>query len=234
LSADALTERWIWLIGSVGVAMSAAILQWILERWPQRPSDDAPHARDVAARAWLVQPLRLLYAVGIPAAALLWRGTLTSRGLGLHPPGSATDWMQDLGWGAAIVALTGGALLLGDLQARRLTERTPSTHHNLGVALREAVYHEAHWAFYREPFVLLWGAGPGAWAGLIPVALEALANPARWTDMQRPHRGRDLVVRAGVAVASAMLYIQTQNLWLALGADALLGWGLGQTAPSDD
>jgi len=97
------------------------------------------------------------------------------------------------------------------------------------VALREAIYHQAHWAFYREPFVLLLGVGLGTWAGLIPVAAEALVNPARWTDLQSPARGRDLLIRVGLAVLSALLFIQTQNIWLAILADTGLLWLLGQT-----
>lgn len=190
---------------------------------------------------WIVRSLRLLYAVGIPALALFWRGALTSTGMGLKPffwadnhafdgnPVSWADWLHDIGW-ACLVALGLWLMVtIGEYNAKRLTVQRNTRRHNLGFAIREAVYHQIHWAFYREPFVLLWGIGIGAWAGLAPVAAEALVNPARWSDAQSPARGRDLLIRVGLAVMSAILYIETQNIWVILIADALLVWVLGHT-----
>ena len=124
-------------------------------------------------------------------------------------------------------------IAIGDHTSRRFPVIDQTTHHSLGHSLREAVYHQAHWAFYREPFVLLWGTELGAWAGLIPVAAEALVNPARWTDLQSPARGRDLLIRVGLAVMSAVLFIQTQNIWPVLIVDMLLVWLLGQSPEND-
>ncbi len=190
----------------------------------------------VLENPWFIQPLRLLYAVGIPAAAFLWRGVLTTSGLGLQQffwidnqafdmaPGSWDNWVRDIGWTCAMAFGFWLLVIIADHTTRsRVTQRRPD------VALREAIYHQAHWAFYREPFVLLLGVGLGTWAGLIPVAAEALVNPARWTDLQSPARGRDLLIRVGLAVLSALLFIQTQNIWLAILADTGLLWLLGQT-----
>jgi hypothetical protein len=85
-----------------------------------------------------------------------------------------------------------------------------------------------HWAFYREPFVLLWGLSLGTWAGLLPVAFEAGINPARWDDLRVPPHGRDLLIRVGLAIVGALLFLETQNLWLAILMDAVVGWRLGQ------
>jgi hypothetical protein len=250
----ALLERWVWLNVSLVIALLASALRWFLERpYLQRylnanavpganavPSANAvsiPH-RAVWDRPWIIHPLRLLYAVGIPALALLWRGVLTPSGLGLKPffwadqtlstlSGSWDSWMRDLGWTCAFAGGFWVLVVLADRAAKRLAPPRV-TRHSLSAALREAVYHQAHWAFYREPFVLLLGVGMGAWAGLLPVAGEALLNPARWTDLQSPTRGRDLLIRVGLAVLSAMLFIQTQNIWLMLLADSGLIWLLGQ------
>ena len=240
---NALLERWVWLNISLVIALLASALRWLLERphlqrhlhtnnspTPYRPIWDIP---------WIIHPLRLLYAVGIPSLALLWRGVLTPSGLGLKPfiraadqalstgPGSWDTWMRDLGWTCAFAAGFWVLVALADRTTGRLSPPR-TTQRSLDVALREAVYHQAHWAFYREPFVLLLGVGMGAWAGLLPVAGEALLNPARWTDLQSPTRGRDLLIRAGLAILSAMLFIQTQNIWLMLLADTGLAWLLGQ------
>ena len=226
------------------IALLASALRWFLER-PQLQgrlrTDAAPTPqRAVWDMPWIIHPLRLLYAVGIPAMALLWRGALTPSGLGLKPffwaadqmlstaPGSLDNWARDLGWTCAFAI---GFWVLVAIADRTTKSLSPSreTRRSLGEALREAVYHQAHWAFYREPFVLLLGVGMGTWAGLLPVAGEALLNPARWTDLQSPARGRNLLIRVGLAVLSAMLFIQTQNIWLMLLADAGLAWLLGQT-----
>jgi hypothetical protein len=240
----ALLERWVWLNVSLVIALLASAFRWFLER---------PHLLGFRANAnftphpvweipWIIQPLRLLYAVGIPAAALLWRGALTSSGLGLKPfwtvdqalstaSGSWNIWVRDLGWMCVFACGFWTLIAIADRSAKRLSppHTTRSTmRRSLSVSLREAVYHQVHWAFYREPFVLLFGVGMGAWAGLLPVAGEALLNPARWTDLQSSTRGRDLIIRAGLAVLSAMLFIQTQNIWLMLLADTSLTWLLGQ------
>lgn len=239
----ALLERWVWVNISLVIALLASALRWFLERphlrerlranmtaIPQHPVWDIP---------WIVHPLRLLYAVGIPAAALLWRGALTSSGLGLKPffwaadqalptaPGSWDTWVRDLGWTCAFASGFWLLVAIADQASKRFAPAR-ETRRSLGVTLREAVYHQVHWAFYREPFVLLFGVGIGAWAGLLPVAGEALLNPARWTDLQSPERGRDLLIRMGLAVLSAMFFIQTQNIWLMLLADTGLSWLLGQ------
>lgn len=241
----ALAERWLWLTGSLCIATIAIAIRWILERPRTATSDAKTRHTPILDTPWIVQPLRILYAVGIPAIALFWRGALTTSGLGLQPffwaDSAALDitqagwdnWVRDIGWTCACACGVWLLVAIGDATAKRFSAHKPVTHHNLGRALREAVYHQAHWAFYREPFVLLWGVGPGAWAGLIPVVAEALVNPARWTDLQSPSRGRNLLIRAGLAVMSAVLYIQTQNIWPVLLADTLLVWFLGQTQEND-
>lgn len=239
----ALLERWVWLNVSLVIALLASALRWFLER-PHLQRHFRPNAIPALHRAvwdipWIIHPLRLLYAVGVPALALLWRGVLTPSGLGLKPffwaadqtlstlYGSWDSWVRDLGWTCVFSGGFWVLIALADRTARRLSPPR-ETRHSLSVALREAVYHQAHWAFYREPFVLLLGIGMGAWVGLLPVAGEALLNPARWTDLQSPTHGRDLLIRMGLAVLSAMLFIQTQNIWLMLLADASLIWLLGQ------
>jgi hypothetical protein len=244
---DALLERWVWLNVSLVIALLASALRWFLER-PHlqkhfRTGAASAWPRAVWDLSWIIHPLRLLYAVGIPALALLWRGILTPSGLGLQPffwaadqadptaPGSWDVWVRDLGWVCAFGVGFWILITLANRAAKRLAP-PHTTQHNPGVALREAVYHQAHWAFYREPFVLLFGVGMGAWAGLLPVAGEALLNPARWTDLQSPVRGHNLLVRVGLAVLSALLFIQTQNIWLMLLADMGLTWLLGQQQES--
>lgn len=238
----ALLERWVWLNVSLVIALLASALRWFLERphlLGRRTDVNATPRPPGWEMPWIIHPLRLLYAVGIPAAALLWRGALTPSGLGLKPffwavdqalpsaSGSWNIWVRDFGWTCAFAVGFWALVAIADRAIKRLSPPR-ITQRSLSAALREAVYHQVHWAFYREPFVLLLGVGMGAWAGLLPVAGEALLNPARWTDLQSPTRGRDLLIRVGLAVLSAMLFIQTQNIWLMLLVDMSLIWLLGQ------
>jgi len=231
---NALLERWLWLILSLGTALVVISARLMAETLGKR-NPSAAQFLTLFEAPWLVHPLRLLYAIGFPAIALLWRGVLSERGLGLKPLSWAAlqtqwgMWAGDVGWGVLIAVGLWLIFTLGEWQSRQTGAQCLPRRHQFGVALREAVYHQVHWAFYREPFVLLWGLSLGTWAGLLPVALEALINPARWSDWQSPARGRNLLVRVGLAVASAMLYLQTQNLWVALLADTAVGWALGRS-----
>lgn len=229
-----LTERWWWLGASLSIAAFAIILRKILEK-TSRQAENAPPI-------WVNQFLGLVYATGIPALALFWRGALTERGLGLQaPPWSERtfsslsqsnweNWSIDIGWTIAITAITLALLKISDhnVAKYRPTEVT-ALQHNLGNAFLEALYHQIHWAFYREPFVLLWNINIGAWAALLPIGLETAINPYCWETLYSKTRSRNLVVRGVLVVVSTLIFIQTQNLWLAIGADMLIGWLAGYT-----
>jgi membrane protease YdiL (CAAX protease family) len=88
--------------------------------------------------------------------------------------------------------------------------------------LREALYHEVHWAFYRNAPIVALGLYWGTWAGLMLAAFEALANPAWRKGLGAPERAAALLLRAALAVISSLLFLRTQNLWLAI----LLHWGV--------
>jgi hypothetical protein len=210
-------SRWDWLLASVTLGTLASLIHWALlfslTAFGQdtRPADERKGAvLALLTSPWLVHPLRLLYAVGIPAAAFLWQRTLTTRGLGLQPlPGIFTqgdaaledslwrDWARDLGWTVTLTASTAALVAVGDRNARRLYAASRRPSRNLGVALREAVYHQIHWAFYREPFVITWGAAAGSWLGALAVVTETLLNPMVWQHAR--NQGKDyarmLVIR---------------------------------------
>lgn len=203
---------------------------------------------------WLVHTSRLLYAVGIPAIALFWQHTLTARGLGLRPPPASQvagegiptmvppypdatweAWALDAGWMLALTTATVLLIYLGDRAARRRAAATATApnapkpawrRRDLGVAVREAVFHQVHWAFYREPFVIRWGTTVGSWMGTLPVLLETLLSPVFWERLRSRDEAyrRTQIIRWGLLAAGTLVYLKTQNLWLALTMDALVGW----------
>lgn len=238
-------NRWDWLFASMTLATLVSVVHWMLLYPWRRASSDTSLSHRILTSPWLIHPLRLAYAVGLPAAALLWQGTLTTRGLGLQPlpeivvahnaaaTGTAevegnlawNDWARDVGWFAAVAASTALIVVLGDVGARRWSTRSSlDTHHNVGVALREAVYHQVHWAFYREPFVMLWGFGLGSWLGALPVLVETVLNPMVWQGIQThgARYGRCLLGRVGLFAAGTLLFLLTQNLWLLILMDGLV------------
>lgn len=252
--SDARINRWDWLLGSIILATLVSLIHWLLHYLTgaatKRRSADAIWLRAPNTRLlrtiespWITFPLRLIYAIGIPAAALFWQGALTARGLGLQPmlavtlalpgagnvtqgatPGQA--WGDDLNWLVVVAGVTALVMAAGSRIARLLAPQSTSGKRGLGAAILEAVYHEVHWAFYREPFVYVWGIGLGSWLGALPVLLETGVNLMFWERLRT--RGsayqQQALVRAGLFVASTQLYLLTQNLWLAIALDALVGW----------
>jgi hypothetical protein len=129
-----------------------------------------------------------------------------------------------------------GVLALGWWAYRRATgvagEESVVTGANSSgwVLLREAAYHEAHWAFYRNAPSLAMGAYWGVWTGLALVALEAALNPCWRKNLADPQRAPGQLMRGALAIVSGVLFLLTENLWLALALHWGISWGLATLA----
>jgi hypothetical protein len=245
-------EAWLWLAGSLLLATLWTNLAWLFSPWVEagRSANDSESLAErivVQLASWrfagtLFQGLRLLYHVALPFAALFWgHDAVISRFFGLQrltlpvagalAEGVSTnanwlDWSQDIGWAAAL-GLGSWAMLLAAGWVRRQalarageshsTSRTPGWE-----TLREALYHETHWAFYRNAPIVTLGVYWGTWAGLALSALEAVLNPTWRRGLSTPGRAAPLVLRAALAVISSLLFLRTQNLWLGI----LIHWGV--------
>jgi hypothetical protein len=247
-------DHWLWLLGSLVLAVVVAQVTWWLEQ-----SDDRPEWAD-RVLAWPHTPLlslflRFLFYVGVPFAALTlgsgdivvgrWMGLqrlVTLRTLFGEPVSAAeivasrADWIRDLGWTMGLGGASWAMMALGWRLSRSTSGGLPAVEQ--GASYRwpflEAIFHEVHWAFYRNvPIValVLYGDVPngvywGAWAGLALVILEMALDP-RWTsDTTAPERAPRALTRAGLAVLSVVLFLQTQNLWLAILVHWAVTWGL--------
>jgi hypothetical protein len=237
-------EGWLWLGGSLLLAILWANLAWYF-RQPR-----ADRIGELANRltAWrffplLFQLLRLLYYIGLPAIALLWRHALVQRYLGLSS--GLTDtwlrWVYDMGWAAALGTGVWVLLAMGWRAYRRALHATGKQSPTAGanssgwVFLREAAYHEVHWAFYRSVPIFALGQAQlarneywGVWVGLALVALEAALNPAWRRGLVDPERAPARLMRGALAVTSSAFFVLTQdgNLWLALLLHFCASWGL--------
>lgn len=142
--------------------------------------------RATSAGGIALEGARFLFYVGLPYAALL-AGAFVPRDVGLQgspAPDALLGWPAEA-WARATghAAALGGATLLAVAilawQVRRAGGYTPLAlgieHHPPARAIRDAIYAEAHWSFYRAlPIVALTDARWAALAGLALVTIEAL------------------------------------------------------------
>ncbi len=238
-------NRWDWLLVSLALGALGSLIRWLVDRQIASGPTVAVSVWEALDRIlgspWLMQALRIIYAVGLPAAALFGYRALSARGLGLKPlpaPGiehllgtldlpTWTDWMRDLGVTIAIAAGFWLVVLAGDRAARRwATVALPQRTGGVLAVLREAVIYQAHWAFYREPFVFTWGPAVGPWLAALLILAQVLINPLFWERLRAggAPAGRPPLIRAGIFVASTLVFLQTQSLWMALLLDLLVGW----------
>jgi hypothetical protein len=244
-------QPWFWLGGSLLLALLATWTMWWLERAKERDLRIASFL-DGPVFPILVEIGRLLFYLGVPFAALLWgRDAVIGRLMGLQPllalnglagdPAPAAevaanlaDWVRDVGWTAGLGAAAWAVLALGWWTVRRGTN-PPRLDDGLlsgAVGLREAAYHEVHWAFYRNAPIVALGPYWGTWAGLGLAALEAVLNPFWRAGLRDADRASLPLLRAGMAFVSAALFLKTGNLWLAILVHWGVLWGLSATANS--
>lgn len=241
-----LDERWLWLGGSFLLAVLSTNLAWLFRKYHLgKISDLVSRLTAWPFSPWLLQILRLLYYVGVPSAALMWRRAIVEQYLGLSGGTEAiaseaakwTHWACSLGWAAALGIGTWVLLAMGWWVYRRASlkiadrEQVSGADASVWVLLREAIYHETHWAFYRNaPIVALCESGGdvywGIWAGLAIVALEAILNPAWRKGLTDPRRVPAQLVRGSLAIVSSVLFWETPNLWLAMALHLGVSWAL--------
>ena len=236
------SESWLWLGGSLLLAIIGANLAWFF-RQPRSGAVGEFVARVVAWRfaPWLLQFLRLLYYIGLPYAAFLWgNDAVIERYLGLRGGvgDKWLDWAQGLGWAAALGIAAWALLALGwwtyrrALAAAREGSAVAVETTSGWMLLREAAYLEVHWAFYRNaPIMAIFQRTGneywGIWAGLALAALEAALNPAWRKGFGDPQKAPALLMRGALAVVSSALFLETGNLWLAVALHWGVSWGLG-------
>ena len=247
------SEGWLWLGGSFLLAILWANLAWFFRKPRFGPIDEfVTRLVSWPFSPLLLQFLRLLYYLGVPFAALLWgHDAVVERVLGLKQlnlpisdgNGVSTDiaanwleWAHDVGWAAALGVGVWVLLTLGWWAYRRALNAIGEESAVAGASssgwelLREAAYQELHWAFYRNAPILVVGVYWGTWIGLGLAALEAVLNPAWRSGLSDPQRAPGQLMRGALGILSALLYLLTQNLWLALVTHWGVSWGLASLA----
>jgi hypothetical protein len=184
---------------------------------------------------WLVQAGRLIYYVGFPYLLLLRGAGLLAAALGLLGPaplsrsvlGWSSGWLEGGLWAAGFTLGTWLLLAWSGRMARRTAGTAMLATLPRGWALvREVVFQQAHWAFYRAVFTVWVGTYAALFVSLLVVVAEAAADPRTWRDLRDPAGASALVVTGAMACASSAVFLFPGNLWLAaamhLAALALL------------
>ena len=242
-----LGEGWLWLGGSLLLAVLWANLAWYFRR-PRSGSIGEFITRITSWRfaPLLLQFLRLLYYIGLPSLALfLGRDAIIKRyllGLPDVQPNAMLKWAHDFGWAAALGVGAWTLLASGWWTYRRALHAAGKTSPITGAnasgwtLLREAAYHEVHWAFYRNAPVVfalerINGEGYwGAWIGLALIALEAALNPAWRKGLADPEKAPMQLTRGALAVVSSTLFVLTKDGNLLLSLLLHFGVTLGLSA----
>lgn len=217
-------ERLLWLGASLLLYALGSVVAWTLSpshRWP-------------VFRTLVGGPLRFLYFVGIPYAALL-RGTVTRPALGVIRVAEATHLPS------GVAMAVGGVLVLGLWWAylqRALRQVDASSQvQDLSVPvssrwdwvfpLIEGGYREAHWAFYRALLVLLLrDLHTGAFLALALSLAEMLADPATRYGLRTTARAAEFARTASLAVLSTLLFAVTGTSWLGIAAHLITVGGI--------
>jgi len=240
------TMAWLWLSGSLFSAILWTNIKWFFHQ----PRSGAIGEYFARLTSWrfapeLLQILRSLYYIGLPYAALLWgRDAVVGQFLGLGQEQANAplvahwlDWARDTGWAAALGIGAWTLLALGfwtyhqALSAAGNETTIAGTNASGWVFLREAAYHEVHWAFYRNaPIMTLkkydGGEYWGVWVGLLLAALEAMLNPVWRKSLSNPRKAPASLMRSALTIVSSVLFLTTRNLWLALALHWIVSWGL--------
>lgn len=220
----------LWIVFSIALYSLGTNLAWHyrrpragrLGRWVER-------ARGWTCSLWPLQLLRFLYYLGIPYLALL-RGIALPSLMGL----TNLNWFEGIGWGVSLGL--GAFFLLAFIwwhHLRSLASWPLRREHGLDLTLdwrellREAIYQEVHWAFYRcGPTFLLNDHYLGVFLGFFVVSLEWWADPAWRFSLARPGQAEGVLMRWSMSFVMAFIYLFVRNLWLVVPIHFALSWGL--------
>lgn len=188
---------------------------------------------------WLTPLLRVLYYLGIPLA-VLWRGALISQMgipttvasaggteqifhlLGLAPAAELLHTLHGLALGlAGLLGLIVIWIWYARLSPAGPDERPPAPWWD---ALREALFLQVHWAFYRG-VVLHWVPGRlhAALPALVLIVLPWVLDPRRRRDLLT-RRGYRIVQDWVCALLTAFVVQATGSLWLLIVLHTLWLW----------
>lgn len=224
----------VWVLGSALVYVLGTVLLWLIR---SKIDWRSSHSR------WLLHVGRFFFYVGIPYLALggwprqPFQGLLSPDDMGLVGMGegwTVVRWLEAAGTGAGLGLATLLILALGWVCAgwRDGGSRLQYRPRSWWLLLLNVICLEIHWAFYRGAFAVLLGeVYTGVVAGLGLVFLEWSLNPFWRRGWRLGSHAAEQWLRAALALAVALLFLLTRNLWICLGVHSLLEltfWQMGR------
>lgn len=169
----------------------------------------------------------LALTVGVVGVDLLGLGAIAVEEAATLAGFTPRDWLR----GSVTAGLATGFALAALWIARRTADlplTTLAEQPKPLLILKHAAYAEAHWAFYRAPFVLLlqdayWGTA----AGFCLIAVEWVLTQWLCGRSLTASRPQALLITC-CALASGLLYLMTRNLWLMMVVHATIQWAGGR------
>ena len=167
---------------------------------------------------------RWIYYLGFPYATLIY-GYSTVRALGIWN----LDWLMN--WWIGLIVLFGGAVIMVWAWKPYTQAEHPQavdlSGWNGARQILEAIYQEAHWAFYRcGPILWLGDFYWGSFIGLALALIEGWSNPFVRTNIRDITRADAPLWTGSLAIISVLTFNYTQNTWYCLVAHLLLNFGL--------
>ena len=177
---------------------------------------------------FLEQFLRLLYFIGLPYVALL-TGSMASIDLGLTGAGgsllgwSPAEWLRGLSQAFTLGVIVLIPIGLASRQIARAGGPLGTDERTAGTLIVAALFDQIHWAFYRAaPFILLGEVYAAALVGLLLVGVEWLVMLLRSGLQLSPEEAQVWLRRGVLLVTSAVMFVLTRNVWLALGLQLVI------------
>ena len=173
-------------------------------------------------RVALFEIARWVYYLAFPWATLVL-GYSTMRALGIW----GLDWF--LNWWVGLIVAVGGAITFVWVWKPYAQSEHPDamdlTGWNGARQVLEAIYQEAHWAFYRSgPVLWLGDYYWGSFIGLALALIEGWSNPAVRANIRDITRADAPLWAGSLAIVSVLVFSYTQNTWYCLGVHLVLNF----------
>lgn len=215
-----------WVTSSWFLLLVAGLVLWFL---PKCGRLTRSVAHFLTGGGWIVPPgdlFLVLYALGVPYAALLW-GFLDPGVIGLEMP----SWPavgRGMLWGAGILVL---ALLVWRAYLRlgtppadlfRRSRRLAASPAGFPLFLLWAAAEEVHWAFYRALPALIWGRGSGLWIGVLLLLAERYGLPQTIVRLRWPGGVEEEAWWLCKVLVMTAAFAFLGNLWICIVLHSLL------------
>lgn len=166
------------------------------------------------AHGAIIEAARLIYYLALPWATLMF-GYSAARALGVWN----LDWLMNI-WIGLIVAVGGTIVFIWVWRPYAQSEHPESVDlagWNGARQIIEAIYQEAHWAFYRSgPILWLDDYYWGSFIGLALNLIEGWSNPTVRVNIRDITRADAPLWAGSLAIVSVLIFIYTQNTWYCL------------------